>query len=187
MTDSLHNKTKTLTQALGLERLLRGRYGKEKLAVLIVYALSALLTLTWALSSPPRALGNVIGAQIVPQRGSNVDERWYTIHNHSTRDWTNPRLLLNDRYLHRAPAPVPARGSLQLRTSDFRDLLYVPRALRGGALEGLLQNPNTAPTADPRLPPNTLQILTDQGAYTHQFDTDSLQHQPPPAQKKADE
>lgn len=177
MTDSLHTKAQQVADSLGLVRVVGGRYGKQKLAVLAAYALSSLLMLAWGLSSPAPVLQNVIGARVLPQQVSTSGERWYLIHNDSDQAWTGVRLRLNEQYQLLWPQEVEAGGSLQAHTKDFLYLLYVPRAPRAGSLEEVSTQAPIGPGAAPNLAPLTLELITDQGRYVRRFDTDSLEHQ----------
>ncbi len=152
---------------LGINFSLTGRYARQKLTVIGGYVLASLLTVGWAFSSS-QPLANAIGASIEAQVIPSTGEQWILLRNNSSDNWSDVRLLLNDRYLFIGPESVTAGESARVFVKDFDYLLYVPRARHFGTLEDTSEEP-PQPKASATLKPTSLTLSCDQGFHTIAF------------------
>ena len=136
------------------------RYQTEKVATLFGYILLSVLSVGWALSGS--GADNRLGADFGKGQIEEISTGVYFLNNQSKDDWTNVRVVLNQRYLHKRDK-LEAKGKATLGGKDFDYFYYIPRTWGQRDWEQLTTQAKPNAKAPTDLEPTYVQIRADQG------------------------
>ena len=137
------------------------RYQAEKIAVMGGFLLLSAASLAWAFGGGTKVngLGAKFGKTTVEQLGQDV----FYLMNTSDEDWSSVRLVLNFRYLFKAPT-LKSQERRTLTHKDFAYFYYIPRSWGATSWEQLANQEKPGELAPASMEPHMVQLRAAQGA-----------------------
>lgn len=151
------------------------RYQTEKLGVVFIYVAVVIGSLIWGFSGTK--FENELGADFGAENIEGIDKQVFFLENQSSDEWTNVRVIINQRFLKRLPK-VEGNKRVTLGPSNFDYFYYIPRAWGRRSWETLAKETKRPMKAPSGLKLKRVQLRAAQGKLDLNMDSSGKSKRP---------